>query len=160
MIIKTMAFFGKSKEEKQAEAVSEPVDPGWYRTAKGGFPQLFSLEPEEVGLSGKGGVFLIWHGGVRPEWVYVGHSPDMAQSLFDIGKNKEVTDYENRGGLFVTWAFVLEEYRDGVVKFLQENLPTIVASANTYTDETAAVPVFSPGKEPGPAAVTQSPAPE
>ncbi len=155
-----MAFFGKSKEEKQAATVSEPVDPGWYRTAKGGFPQLFSLVPEEVGLSGKGGVFLIWHGGVQPEWVYVGHSPDMAQALFDIGKNKEVTNYENRGGLFVTWAFILDDYRDGVVKFLQENLPTIVVSANTYTDETTVVPVFSPGKEPSQATAPAKPASE
>ena len=146
-----MDFFGKSKKTDGPQQLSEPVDPGWYRTAKGGFPELFSLEPEEVGLTGKGGVFLIWHGGVRPEWVYVGHSPDMAQALFDIGKNKEVTDYDSRGGLFVTWAFILEEYRDGVVRFLQENLPTVVISANTYNDETVMVPVFSPGKEPKPA---------
>lgn len=144
-----MAFFGKSKDTTQAPLVNEPVDPGWYRNAKGKFPDLFTLDPAEVGLSGKGGVFLIWHGGVKPEWVYVGHAPDMASALLEIGKNKEVTYYENRGGLFVTWSFILADYRDGVVKFLQENLPTIVESANTYPENTQPVPVFSPGKEPG-----------
>lgn len=155
-----MSFFGKSKdEEKQQAPLGDPVDPGWFRTQRGGFPDLFDLEPDEVGLTGKGGVFLIWHGGVKPEWVYVGHGPDMAQSLFDIGKNKDVIYYENRGGLFVTWAFVLDQYRDGVVKFLQENLPTVVISQNTYDEETQPVPVFSPGKEPGRATATAKPKP-
>lgn len=143
-----MALFGKSKDTP-SQAISEPVDPGWYRNAKGKFPDLFTLDPEEAGLSAKGGVFLIWHGGIKPEWVYVGHAPDMASALLDIGRNKDVTYYENRGGLFVTWSFVLEEYRDGVVKFLQENLPTLVESANTYPENTQPVPVFSPGREPG-----------
>lgn len=142
-----MGLFGGSKPKKP-EIVTDPVDPGWYRTKRGKFPSLLSLDPDEAGLGGVGGVFLIWHAGLRPEWVYVGHGPDLAKELYAIGNNKEVTNFENMGGLFVTWAFVVEGYRPGVVRFLQENLPTVIETANTYPDDTAPVPVFSPGREP------------
>lgn len=145
-----MGIFGKSKKssKKNPDVITEPVDPGWIRSARGNFLNLLSMDPEEAGLSGKGGVYLVWHGGVRPEWLYVGHSNDLAKSLHEAGNNKEIGSFQEMGGLFVSWAFVLDDYRPGVVRFLQENLPTIIPTANTYDDDTMPVPVFSPGKEP------------
>lgn len=144
-----MALFGKSKDpKKNPDAITEPVDPGWARTARGNFVNLLSLDPEEAGLGGKGGVYLIWHGGIRPEWVYVGYSDDLAKALHEAGNNREITYFEEMGGLFVTWAFVLDDYRPGVVRFLQENLPTVVPSGSSFNDDTVSVPVFSPGMEP------------
>ena len=144
-----MGLFGGSKTSTPT-VISDPVDPGWYRNNRGKFPELLILDPEEAGLSGKGGVVLVWHGGIRPEWVYVEHSTDLAKTLHEVGNNKEINYFESSGGLYVTWAFVVEEYRAGVVRFLQENLPTLIETASPYPEDTSPVPVFSPGKEPKP----------
>ncbi|MDG2320212.1 MAG: hypothetical protein P8L79_08140 [Rhodospirillaceae bacterium] len=32
-------------------------------------------------LKNKGGVFARWHRGVRPQWIYIGHTPDLWAAL-------------------------------------------------------------------------------
>lgn len=136
--------FGGDDNEKEVPVITEPVDPGWVTTPEGGFFEFYSLDPEEQGLGGVSGVYLIWHGGVRPEWVYAGHTNDMASAFHAAGTNKEITYYEKNGGLFVAWAPVMEQYRPGVVKYLELNFKTMVANPDAYTDKTAPVPVFAP----------------
>ncbi len=138
-----MGLFGIGDDD-EVPVITEPVDPGWVTTREGGFFEFLSLDPEEIGLSGVGGVYLIWHGGVRPEWVFTGHTNDMAAAFHSAGQNKEITYYENNGGLFVAWAPVLADYRPGVVKYIEENFKTVVASSEMYTDKTLPVPVFAP----------------
>jgi len=136
--------FGDNDDVDDVPAITAPVDPGWVTTREGAFFQFFSLDPEEQGLSGVGGVYLIWHGGVRPEWVYAGHGADLASAFHEAGKNKEITFYEKNGGLFVAWAPVMPPYRPGVVKYLELNFKTRVPNSGDFTDATRPVPVFPP----------------
>ena len=87
-----MSIFGFSDDDKMKDIplITEPVDPGWVTTPDGAFFPFLSLDPEELGLSGVAGVYLIWHGGVRPEWVYAGHTIDMAADFHSIGQNSEI----------------------------------------------------------------------
>lgn len=138
-----MGLFGSDKEDKP-ERITEPVDPQWVRTPEGGFLPLLSLDPEELGLSGIGGVYLIWHGGVRPEWVFAGHSRDLASALHSAGNNSDITFYEKNGGLFVAWALVKDAYRPGVVRYLEEQFKTLVNNTGAFNSSTDPVPVIAP----------------
>jgi hypothetical protein len=136
--------FGGSDEKDDVPIITAPVDPGWVTTHDGGFFEFYSLDPEEMGLGGVSGVYLIWHGGVRPEWVFAGHTTDMAAAFHSAAKNHEVTNYERNGGLFVAWAPVMEPYRPGVVKYLELSFKTLVPNPGQYTEDTRPVPVFPP----------------
>jgi len=137
-----MALFGSNNDK--TERITEPVDPNWVHTPEGAFLPFLSIDPEEIGLSRVGGVYLIWHGGVRPEWVYAGHTKDMAAAFHHAGTNKEITYYEQNGGLFVAWALVKEPYRPGVVKYIQESFKTLVPNTGDFNDKTVPVPVTPP----------------
>lgn len=140
--------FGKDDDDAATPVFTKPVDPGWIRNPKGGFFSFLDLDPEELQLNGVAGVYLIWHRGVRPEWVYVGHTNDMASAFHSAGKNSAITFYEQNGGLHVAWAPVLEEYRAGVVKYISENFNPLVENPDGYSDDTRSVPVIAPARTP------------
>jgi len=136
--------FGKNKTEAVTPVFTKPVDPGWVQKPGGGFFSFLDLDPEESSLGGVAGVYLIWHRGVRPEWVFVGHTKDMAAAFHSAGDTTEIAFYEQNGGLYVAWAPVMEEYRAGVVKYIEETFKTLVSNANSYTEKTRPVPVLPP----------------
>ncbi|MCW8914413.1 MAG: hypothetical protein OQK24_01015 [Magnetovibrio sp.] len=131
-------------DSEETTKFTKPVDPNWVRTPQGGFLPFLSLDPEELGLSGVGGVYLIWHGGVKPEWVYAGHTTDLAAAFHQTGNMPDVNFYEKNGGLFVAWAPVKVPYRAGVVKYIEETFNTLVQNNDAYNDKTIPVPVIAP----------------
>lgn len=131
-------------EDEDLPVFTEPVDPGWVHGPDGGFFALLTIDPEELGLTGGGGIYLIWHGGVRPEWVYAGHTDDLAAALHQAGNTSEINYYEKNGGLFVAWAPVRDKFRAGVVKYLDENFKTLVQNPGAYTEDAKPVPVTAP----------------
>lgn len=143
-----MSLFGRSQQKGSDAPIGPPVDPIWARDSRGRFHRFLPLDPEEEGLNGKGGVFVIWHAGMQPAWVYVGQSEDLAGTLHMVGNDKDILSFEVNGGLFVTWSFVLKEFRNGVVRYLEETLHPLVPTQNDWPQETQPVAVFSPGSEP------------
>jgi hypothetical protein len=137
-----MALFGFGDDD--SKQITEPVDPNWVRTPEGGFLPLLTLDPEELGLNNVGGVYLVWHAGVRPEWVYAGHSNNLAAALHQAGNDPDINYFEKNGGLFVAWAPVMEKYRAGVVKYLNETYNVQVPNVSDFSDETVPVPVIPP----------------
>lgn len=130
-----------------SETKKTPLDPQWARDKGGHFSRLLSLDPEEAGLSGKSGVFVIWHAGVKPAWVYVGHSEDLAHTFLILGKNEEVISFHNRGSLYVSWCFVRDKFADGVVAYLTHKLKPQVANPQMGEIEVGdMIPVYPPGK--------------
>lgn len=144
-----MGLFGFGDDDNEDVPVfSKPVDPGWIHNPEGGFFPLLTLDPEEVGLTGKGGVYLIWHGGMRPEWVFAGHATDLAAALHAAGNNKDISQYERNGGLFVAWSPVMPKYRAGVVRYLEMNFKPLVPNPGDYSDRNTPVPVTPPTRRP------------
>jgi hypothetical protein len=139
--------FGDNDNQDDVPVITAPVDPNWVTTREGSFFPFLSLDPEEMGLAGVGGVYLIWHGGMRPEWVFAGHTTDMAAAFHAAGKNSEITIFDKNGGLFVAWAPVKGPYRPGVVKYLDLVFKTLVPNPEAYTDSTHPVPVFPPKRK-------------
>jgi len=141
-----MGLFGSDNDKNASKGpvFKEPVDPGWVLNPDGTFHSFLDLDPEAENLSGVGGVYLIWHAGVRPEWVYAGKTNDMASDFHAAGTNSEINVYDANGGLFVAWALIKDEYRSGIVKYIEENFKTIVPNSSCYNDNTQSVPVIPP----------------
>ena len=70
------------------------------------------------------GVYVIWHGGAAPATVRVGQGV-IKERLADHRNDQDIQKFANQG-LFVTWAVVPKELRDGVERFLFERLGPIV----------------------------------
>jgi hypothetical protein len=151
-----MALFGFGKKKKQKRPLGPPQDPKWTHGEGGRFPKFLDLDPEAAGLSGKSGVFAIWHTGVQPGWVYIGRSPDLARTFFELGDNDDILEYRKRGALFVSWCYIRDDFQDGVVTYLTKALKPKVDNPQTKSeDDVEMVAVFPPGmapKEDAPAA--------
>lgn len=105
-----------------------PPDPYWQRDPSLKFYRLLGLRPgRPPKLKGAGGVFAVFHRGVKPGWVYVGATRDLGAAVERLQDHPEVSEMEARGGLYITWAFIKDDKRDGVVAYLREQLkPEIV----------------------------------
>ncbi|MCP5366548.1 MAG: hypothetical protein H6907_04805 [Hyphomicrobiales bacterium] len=135
-----MALFRKKMRKIRSDA--PPQDPNWVRDAAGRYHRLLQLDPEAAGLAGTGGVYVIWHRGMRPAWVFVGAADDLARALHDVAANPDVVDLESRGGLFVTWSLTHAPYRAGVVAYLTELMMPLVDNPAAVAADP--VPVLPP----------------
>jgi len=144
-----MGIFSGSKPRR---SLGPPGDPGWARNPKGLFYKFAFFEPEKAGLTGVGGVYVIWHSGVKPRWVYVGQTDNLAGALDALLDNDEVMDYNKHGGLYVTWSPIKPEFRDGVYKYLFEVMGPLVENPARVDDAVEPIPVLVPGAKPGQAA--------
>lgn len=148
-----MALFGKSK--KTSLPPGPPRDIGWMRSPKNKYYNFLNLEPEEVGLSGVSGVYVIWHGGLRPEWIYIDHTDNLAQTFEDLRGNREIIDFDRHGSLFVTWAEIRPEFQAGVVKYLNQVIPPIISppvdedAEEDENEDVDPISVFPPGVSSG-----------
>lgn len=120
-------MLGFFKKKQPAKAYSgPPLDPQWVRNARGKFNRLMLLDTKAEGLQGYSGVYVIWHSGVKPQWVYVGASDNMAAAIDAARDNDDINSYEVNGGLFVTWSPILKERQNGVVRYLTEAMQPAV----------------------------------
>jgi len=138
-----MAFFRKKKPRK-ISADAKPQNPNWVKDRSGSYFRLLDLDPEEQGLTATSGIYVIWHAGVRPAYVFIGRSKNLAGALHDLASNKDVMAYEARGGLFVTWSLTHSAYQDGVVAYLTEQLMPLVD--NPAVKNVDPVPVLAPNR--------------
>ena len=106
-----------------------PPDPYWQRDPSQKFYRLIAIRPGRPKLAGLGGVIVVFHKGVKPGWVYVGAARDLGQAVETLQYHTEVSQYEGRGGLFATWAFIKPEKRAGVVAYLRGAMKPMVEDA-------------------------------
>ncbi len=117
-----MSLLGLFREQRPPPpaVAAAPADPGWVKPPKGYYHRLLSIRLELAKLRGVGGVYVVWHRGVRPAWVHVGATEDLAASLAEARDTPEILAYESRGGLHVTWSPIIADYRMGVLAHLRE----------------------------------------
>lgn len=139
-----MALFGRKK--KQFGPVVEPIDPKWAKSGDGRYPHFFDLDPEAARLDGASGVYIIWHGGIKPGWVYVGWGDDIGADLRILADDDDVDFYERRGRLFCSWCFIRQDYQQSVVAFLTKALkPKVANPAAEGLADAELIPVVPPG---------------
>ncbi len=132
------------------------TDPKWARNRKGRFHRLSLLNPDELGLAGIGGVYLLWHSGLKPEWITVGKSTDLGSDLDSLLDNDDIEYYEKRGGIFVAWSQIRPEFQDGVLRFLIDDMDLLIAPAKKPARNIKPIPVYAPGMEPNQASPATS----
>lgn len=126
-----------------------PEDPRWVKSPAGKFNRLLRVDPVKSGLKGVGGVIVIWHAGIKPRWVFVGSSSCLGTYVQEIDVNREIMRYEANGGLYVTWSPIREEYRDGVLKFLVEQMKPLVHNPIADLEDIYPIPVLPPSRSKG-----------
>lgn len=114
--------FGFLKRADTALMAEAPMDIPWEKNDKGRFWKLLQIRSGALGAARRGGVAAFFHRGVKPGWVFVCAADDLGDLLERAKDDPDITEYEARGGVFVTWSFVKAEYRDGVVAHLRRIL--------------------------------------
>lgn len=72
------------------------------------------------------GVYIVWHGGQNPATVRVGQG-FIKDRLGAHRQDRETLAFQEHN-LYVTWASVAADYRDGVERYLAETLKPKVGS--------------------------------
>lgn len=119
-------------------------DPLWVRSPTGDFWRLADVDPDPVGLLGLSGVYVIWHGGVQPQWLRAGRAQNLGLVLAEARVDGPLRAWEDRGGLFVTWAAVRAEFQDPVVSYLIRTLNPLLPDPRC-SDFAEPLPVLLPG---------------
>ncbi|MGB0681104.1 MAG: hypothetical protein ACPGOV_00255 [Magnetovibrionaceae bacterium] len=136
-----------STETKSDQTTSAPLEINWARNPRGRFFRLVHLDPEEQGLSKAHGVYVIWHGGVKPKWVHLGYTSDLASVMFAAGENEDIMQYEINGRLFVSWSPVKPSYQPGVAAYLERTLKPLVANPANKKKGVKEVAVKPPSRQ-------------
>jgi hypothetical protein len=126
------------------QAQEDLPDPNWARTKTGHYHRLVNLDPEACGLAKASGVYVVWHTGHRPGWVFIDRNDDLAQVFHQLADNEEVMHYDLHGGIFVTWALIKKEFQDGVVRHLNDTLAPKIKNSDAALAKATPVPVRPP----------------
>ena len=137
-----LGFFKKDKPG--TGYAGPPIDVEWARNARGKFHRLLHLDTTSEGLKGLSGVYVIWHSGVKPGWVYAGRASDLASALDEAQENEDINEYEINGGLFATWSPIVEQHQNGVVKFLNDSMKPKVTNPQASSIKDGAINVIVP----------------
>ena len=144
-----LGLFGKKSNDGETP-LDPPVDIKWVRTPKGKFHNLMFLDTMSEGLDRVSGVYAVWKGGVKPQWLYAGSSSNLAKALDEFIDDPEMEQYFGQAGAFVSWALVKPEYQKGIVRYLNEAMKPDVENDKAKAYRKAKVPmiaVFLPGRE-------------
>ncbi|MEQ8665523.1 MAG: hypothetical protein RIC16_07340 [Rhodospirillales bacterium] len=147
-----LKLFNRGKNPAD-EPPGDPVDIHWVRNNKGRFHNIIRLDTVSEGLRDRGGVYVLFHGGIKPEWLYVGFSSDLGRQIDPLIDDPRLEEYYNRGGVYVTWAFVADEFRHGIVRYMTEKLKPLLDNPAARPlckgpDRVVPIAVYAPGREP------------
>ena len=90
----------------------------WTRCQGDVWCKLNSVNLDHEHFNNREGVYLIWHGGPNPAVVYVGQG-NIKERITVHRQDQSIQQYEHLG-LYVTWATVRKEHRDGVESYLAD----------------------------------------
>ena len=122
-------------------------DDAFWRPDDQIYPRLSEFDAVAAGLDGQGGVYAIWHLGVRPQWLRAGASDNLSKTFEMLTALEEVAAYDRNRGVFVAWAPLLSEQWAGVVKSLTERLAPALQALSLESEFSAgedAAPVDCP----------------
>lgn len=124
-------FKGKTPEES------------WH-PGEGLYPSVFDLGVHAPALKGKGGVYALWHLGVRPQWLRIGAGPDLLAAVMAAADDLASSPFRANGGIFAAWAFVAPGRWQGVVTHLEGKLAPVFRRSVHASETPAPVAVVFP----------------
>jgi len=91
-----------------------------WRPAGGIYPRLLHFDFHA--LTGVAGLYLLWHLGVRPQWLRAGYSTDLGAAVRLLAATPPLVDFAPHDGPFLSWSYCHAEGAPGLVNFLTEHL--------------------------------------
>ena len=126
-------------------AIRQPKaqDIKWRKSPRGDYYRLFMIDDvSDLSLRGVGGVYLLWHGGVKPSWLIAGATEDLEHSFSELMDDPDIREYEARGGVYLSWSPIKSSFREGVVHFIAKHTnPTFECD---YDSKEEPIPVLLP----------------
>lgn len=115
--------------DKLASRLSSKSDRGPWHPDSGPYPLLLEMTDEDLlPVVEKSGVFVLWHRGVRPQWIFCGFSSDLTVALTAARGEADIQKYALNEGVYAAWALVPLEDCAGVTVHLRQHLqPAIQA---------------------------------
>lgn len=111
-----------------------------WRPTENGYPRLLQVDPND--LAGRSGLYLLWHLGVRPQWLRVGFASDLGTAIRLLAETPAIASFEAHDGPFVSWSFCSAEDAPGFVNFLVAYLQPVtqaeVLACDAVLDSAAA----------------------
>lgn len=86
------------------------------------YPRLLDFDPGAAGLTGKLGVYAIWHLGIRPQWLRVGANQDLGTAFGAFARTAWIQTFHGNAGVFIAWAVPPQNQCAGMAGFLAEKL--------------------------------------
>lgn len=109
-------------------AAQAPADAAAWQPATGHYPRLLTYDAR--GLAGRPGLYLLWHLGVRPQWLRAGFSQDLGAAVAQLAADPGVAAFEAHDGPFFAWSFCAPAAAAGFVNYLARRLnPVLQARA-------------------------------
>jgi hypothetical protein len=135
--------------EKIAGSLAGKPGRGPWQPAQGGYPRLMLMDADVLkDLQETGGVFALWHNGVRPQWIGVAGADSLGQAFEVLQADSDILLYDRNDGVFVAWAECGTENRSRVVAYLRsvlepaiEQIPGDQALPQTPDEEPLEFPV-------------------
>ncbi len=95
-----------------------------WSPAGGNYPRLMHFDSRE--LARQPGLYLLWHLGVRPQWLRAGFSTDLGAAVRLLAATPEIVDFAPNDGPFLSWSFCATEGASGLVNFLTGRLKPVL----------------------------------
>lgn len=93
---------------------------GPWQPEAGPYPRLMLMDEDALqSLAEVGGLYALWHRGVRPQWIYAGHAEDLSEALSVARDHADIHLYDLNEGVYVTWAEWPADQRAGAVVYLR-----------------------------------------
>lgn len=113
-------------------AATPPSSPVQWQPVGAPYPRLLGFNATM--LDGRPGLYAIWHLGVRPQWLRVGHAADLGAAVRQLAEASWVKTHETNAGLFLAWAFLPTAQGAGYVRDLVARLKPAFQSAPIFAD--------------------------
>ena len=121
-------------------------DDRWHPVDQG-YPSLFDLKAHAPGLNGKGGVYALWHLGVRPQWLRIGAGANLGCCLNSAAAALAASKLRANGGIYAAWALVDAARWPGIVQHLRVRLAPVLQDTVVVGDivwDAAPAPILFP----------------
>jgi hypothetical protein len=95
-----------------------------WQPVGGRYPRLLHFNPRD--LAGRPGLYLLWHLGVRPQWLRAGFSADLGAAVRLLSETREIVAFGPNDGPFLSWSYCSAAEAPGVLTFLAARLTPLL----------------------------------
>jgi hypothetical protein len=94
----------KASLNKLLGGVLKGKEGNFWHPADQVYPRLMGFDGHAAGLTGRAGLYAVWHLGVRPQWLRVSATRDLGAACDELKRAAWIATHEANAGIFIAWA--------------------------------------------------------